>query len=112
LGGGGGGDDSDADSGGGSDFGDFFGGGLASGGDVSPGMAYLVGERGAEVFAPHTAGRIIPNLSPANGGGGGHTYNNVTMNISTPDADSFGRSQSQIMREAQRHLSIQSGRGR
>jgi hypothetical protein len=38
----------------------------AAGGPVSKGMAYLVGERGPELFSPSTSGRIIPN-----GGGRG-----------------------------------------
>ena len=47
--------------------------GRASGGFVAPGVAYTVGEQGAETFIPRTAGTIIPN------GGGGV---NVTQNIS------------------------------
>lgn len=35
--------------------------GRAAGGPVSPGHAYLVGERGPELFAPSMPGRIIPN---------------------------------------------------
>jgi phage-related minor tail protein len=49
-----------------------FGGGFASGGPVSPGMSYLVGERGPELFVPGSSGNIVPN-----GGGGG----NVTVNV-------------------------------
>jgi len=37
------------------------GGGRASGGPVLPGMAYIVGEKGPELFTPSTAGNIIPN---------------------------------------------------
>jgi phage-related minor tail protein len=33
---------------------------------VGPGNAYLVGERGPEVFVPTSSGRVV-----ANGGGGG-----------------------------------------
>ena len=39
----------------------FFGGGRAAGGDVNPGKFYVVGERGPEILAPQTAGRVIPN---------------------------------------------------
>lgn len=46
-----------------------LGGKRAEGGPVSPGSAFLVGERGPELFMPDTAGRIIPN-----GGGGGNIY--------------------------------------
>jgi hypothetical protein len=38
-----------------------LGGGRASGGPVSAGTAYMVGERGPEPFIPGTAGTIIPN---------------------------------------------------
>ena len=38
-----------------------FGGGKASGGPVSGGTSYLVGERGPELFVPQTSGTIIPN---------------------------------------------------
>ena len=45
----------------------------ATGGPVSDGMPYLVGERGAELFVPNTSGAIVPN----NKLGGG----NVTVNL-------------------------------
>lgn len=35
--------------------------GRATGGPVAPGRAYLVGERGPEVFMPTAAGQIAPN---------------------------------------------------
>ena len=35
--------------------------GRASGGSVAPGLAFLVGERGPEIFVPDRAGRILPN---------------------------------------------------
>jgi hypothetical protein len=35
--------------------------GRATGGPVSPGRAFMVGERGPEVFVPTSAGRIAPN---------------------------------------------------
>ena len=46
----------------------------ASGGPVTAGTAYLVGENGPEVFVPGSSGGIIPNGgrgSPAGGGSGG-----------------------------------------
>jgi hypothetical protein len=52
----------------------FFGGGKAMGGAVYPGQAYLVGERGPEMFVPPSAGRI-----EANRGGGGNTVINVNV---------------------------------
>lgn len=38
-----------------------FGGGRASGGPVSSGTAYVVGEKGPELFVPNTSGMILPN---------------------------------------------------
>lgn len=40
-----------------------FGGGMASGGPVSAGRTFLVGEQGPELFVPNQSGRIIPNHS-------------------------------------------------
>ena len=65
-----------------------FGGGRANGGAVAPGAAYLVGERGPELFSPASAGSIRPL------GGSG-----ATVNITLPgvtDARSFERSETQI----------------
>lgn len=50
-------------------IGGAFGGSKADGGMAAPGMAYLVGERGPEVFRPATAGEIAPV------GGGSVTVN-------------------------------------
>ena len=60
------------------DFGNIFGGFRAAGGPVSPGKAYMVGERGPELFMPNTAGSIIPN-------GAGQS---VVVNIDARGADS------------------------
>jgi len=50
-----------------------FGGARANGGDVSSGTAYLVGERGPELFVPAMAGAIVPS-------GMGATTVNVAVN--------------------------------
>lgn len=42
-------------------FGGLFGGARAGGGDVMSSKAYLVGERGPELFVPKSAGTIVPN---------------------------------------------------
>lgn len=44
-------------------FEDFFGGFRASGGSVSPGKSYIVGERGSEIFKPTSRGNIARNNS-------------------------------------------------
>lgn len=63
----------------------FLDGMRASGGPVSGGGTYLVGEKGPEIFTPSGGGTIIPNS--ALGGGGGATIN-LTTNISGSGATS------------------------
>lgn len=48
----------------------FVGGARASGGPVQAGMAYLVGEKGPEIFTSPASGNIIPNDQIGGGGGG------------------------------------------
>lgn len=65
----------------------LFGGFRANGGPVNRGKAYVVGERGPELFMPGQAGSIIPrvpNMSPSSQSGA-----NVTINapINAPGAD-------------------------
>ncbi|MEQ1755276.1 MAG: hypothetical protein ABL973_14220 [Micropepsaceae bacterium] len=55
-------------------------GGLASGGTTSPGNAYMVGERGPEMFIPKVPGNIIPN-NRMGGRSGGLVYS-PTINSS------------------------------
>ena len=54
--------------------------GRASGGPVSSGQPYMVGERGPEVFVPTGSGKIIPN-----GGAGG-----IVVNVNYPQVRSDG----------------------
>lgn len=58
-----------------------FGGFFASGGPVSAGKSYVVGEQGPEMFIPKTSGTIVPNhqmaASAASSGGGSMTVNVV-----------------------------------
>lgn len=75
-----------------------FGGARADGGPVSRGGAYLVGERGPEVFRPASAGTI----EPAGSGG-------VTVNIVLPagtDGRSLARSEAQIAQALARAASL------
>ena len=57
-----------------------FGGGRASGGPVSMGKTYLVGEKGPELFSPSSNGNIIPNKAL------GGTSSGTTINISVSGA--------------------------
>lgn len=72
-------------------FSKLFGGPRANGGPVESGRAYLVGERGPELFMPRQSGRI-----QASGAGG------ITINVhGVTDADSFRRSRTQVAAAAQ-----------
>lgn len=81
--------------GGGTGIGGLFGlgGMMASGGDVSPGKAYIVGEKGPELMVPGSSGQIMPNGMLGNLGSKTIVQNYL---ISTPDANSFQQSQAQI----------------
>jgi hypothetical protein len=80
-------------------FGSLFGGGgkvagRASGGPVTGGRPYIVGERGSELFVPKMSGKIIPN----NQLGGGNTVVNVSVDAKgtqtqgdEPSAQQLGR---------------------
>jgi phage-related minor tail protein len=51
--------------------------GRATGGPVTGGRAYMVGERGPEMFVPTASGQIVA-------GGGGRGAVNVTVNVAAP----------------------------
>ncbi len=64
-------------------FGGLFGGGKASGGPVSAGTPYLIGESGPELFVPSSSGSVVPNKALA---GGGETNNlNITFQVNSLD---------------------------
>lgn len=74
--------------------------GRATGGPVSPGRPYMVGERGPELFVPTSAGRIET-------GGTGRGPVSVTVNMSAagPAAPEFmARTGRQLARQVQRAL--------
>ncbi|MBL8647599.1 MAG: tail tape measure protein [Sphingosinicella sp.] len=72
--------------------------GRATGGPVSPGQAYLVGERGPEMFVPTASGRI------ETGAGRGATTINVTVNAPADASPAFmaksGRQVARAVRQA------------
>jgi hypothetical protein len=76
-----------------------FAGARADGGPVLPGGAYLVGERGPEVFRPSAAGSI----EPAGGGGGGVS---VTVNVQGGEVAGLVRSDAQIAQALARAVSL------
>jgi hypothetical protein len=73
----------------------FVAGKREQGGPVSANRPYLVGEKGAELFVPNSAGNIVPNHAM-----GAKPQINLVMHINTPNADSFRKSQNQLMAEA------------
>ncbi len=80
----------------------LFGGspGRATGGPVTGGSAYMVGERGPELFVPTAAGRIQPL-------GGGRGAVSVTVNVAAPRDASPGvmqRTGAQVARAVSRAL--------
>ena len=64
----------------------IFGGFKANGGPVLGNKPYIVGERGAELFVPNSAGRIVPNDQL---GMQAAAVTNVTYSIQAVDAASF-----------------------
>lgn len=74
-----------------------FSGARADGGPVAAGGAYLVGERGPEVFRPTTGGSITP------AGSGGV---NVTVNVQGGDVASLARSDAQLAQALARAVSL------
>ncbi len=70
--------------------------GRAQGGPVSPGQAYLVGERGPELFLPTSSGRIEPG-----GGGSGAREVRVAITVNGAGAEApraLARSARQVAR--------------
>lgn len=69
--------------------------GRATGGPVAPGRAYLVGERGPELFVPTASGRV-ETMTPA---GGRAVQVNVTINAPAgSEARALGASSRQVAR--------------
>ncbi len=91
--------------------GSLFGGspGRATGGPVSPGRAYRVGENGPELFVPTSSGRIETGGSAGGITGGGGQPMNLTINISdngrSSAPDSLRRSSRQVARAVSQAIS-------
>ncbi|GAC1417042.1 MAG: hypothetical protein NVSMB69_18290 [Novosphingobium sp.] len=76
--------------------------GRATGGPVSPGRSFVVGENGPELFVPTSAGQVVPS-------GGSSTRNvNVSIKVMAPAGasapDSLARSSRQIAQSVRRAL--------
>jgi hypothetical protein len=89
-------------------FGDFISGGIsgarATGGPVSAGSAYLVGERGPELFMPGANGKILPNA------GGNSVTQNITINGAPNPAELAGWAE-RIRQSTLRALAVDQARG-
>ena len=75
----------------------------ATGGPVSSGTPYIVGERGPELFTPNSSGMIIPNNRLAGAGSG------ITINITGNtllDGSAGDKLAAQIMRTLKQNLRI------
>lgn len=76
--------------------------GRATGGPVSPGRPYLVGERGPELFVPTSAGQVDPGM------GGGARSVNVSIRVMSTEGssspESLRRSSRQVAQAVRRAL--------
>jgi tape measure domain-containing protein len=82
-----------------------FSGARAGGGPVSAGGTYLVGERGPEILQlGSSGGRVYSNEDSAQMVQGRGSVTNITMVVNTPDANSFRRSESQIVSGLNRRM--------
>ena len=88
----------------GSIVGSLFGApGRATGGPVSPGRAYRVGENGPELFVPTSAGRVETG-GAARGGAQLHLTINVSDNGRSSAPDALQRSSRQVARAVRQAL--------
>ena len=56
---------------------------LAGGGTIQKGQPTVVGERGPEIFVPHTGGKILNNMNSNNAMGGSTVVVNQSVNFAT-----------------------------
>lgn len=91
----------------GSSGGSLFGGARANGGDVFGNRAYLVGERGPEMFVPRTAGLVLPAERTAQAMGRGERRFAQTVNVMVqgrPDRRTIDQVAMQTGRAARRAM--------
>ena len=90
-----------------------FGGFREMGGNVTPGHAYIVGEKRPELFVPKTAGTILPSVNTKGGNNQSPAVYHTEIHLhGVQDADSFNRSKPQLMAEFQRQAGIAHSRNR
>jgi hypothetical protein len=79
--------------------------GRATGGPVSPGRGYLVGERGPELFVPTSSGRVEPNHALGRSGRDVRVSINVTAPPGSSAPQALQRSSRQVASAVRRALS-------
>jgi lambda family phage tail tape measure protein len=79
--------------------------GLADGGDVTPGKAYVVGENHPEFFVPKTSGTIVPSMKMSSGGNVNHFHFHGVQ-----DFDSFKKNKTQVSQSLTQSVSQANGR--
>ncbi len=72
---------------------------------MTPGRAYVVGEKRPELFVPNAAGRIYPSVSMSKGGAGDMNIN-LTSHIRTIDATGMDALLTQHARTFQKHAAM------
>ena len=80
--------------------------GRATGGPVAPGQAYVVGERGPELFVPTASGRVETGVPGGVGGGGAGGAVTINVNVAQSAASPaiMHKSARQVARAVQRSL--------
>ena len=76
-----------------------FGGARVGGGPVAAGQAYLVGERGPELFRPQASGTIVPN-----GGGWGGSVTNIYITQPLGTSSAIAAAVDQALMDRQRNM--------
>jgi hypothetical protein len=86
----------------------------ASGGAVSAGTSYMVGEKGPEMFVPRTSGTIVPNnaLSSVGGSQVVNNYNIQAIDVKSFEDRIMGSSTAVWAANAYANKSLAIGRGR
>lgn len=78
--------------------------GRATGGPVSPGRGYVVGERGPELFVPTSSGSVVPNGGGAQGGREVRVSINVAAPVGGNAPQALQRSSRQVASAVRRAL--------
>lgn len=58
----------------------------ANGGNVAPGVSYVVGERGPELFVPSSSGTVVPRIPATMGGANTYSITVNTNGVADPSA--------------------------